>query len=423
MLDAKLLRNEPDKVRGALKDRGADQKLVDNFLKIDEKWRAVNFKIEELNKKRNEQSAEVAKLKAAGKDATSIIKSTKEIGDKIKEHEEERRKIEVELDNVILYIPNIPHESVPRGKDASANQEVRKWGDPKSPIPSPQSHDVIGTKLGILNFDRAAKISGSRFVVYEGWGAKLERALINFMLDVQSGENGYKEMMTPVLVTRDCMVGTGQLPKFEEDMFRLKDDPFYLIPTAEVSLTNLHREEIIPAEKLPINYCAYTPCFRREAGSYGKDVKGIIRQHQFNKVELVKFCDPEKSYQELEQLTVDAESILRKLNLPYRVMALSTGDMGFSAAKTYDLEVWFPSENKYREISSCSNFEDFQARRANIRFRKGKDKPQFVHNLNGSGLAVGRCLAAILENYQQPDGSVIIPEALRNLLKCDKISL
>lgn len=423
MLDAKLLRNESDNVRQALKDRGADQKLVDNFLKIDEKWRAVNFKIEELNKKRNEQSAEVAKLKAAGKDAASLIKSTKEVGGKIKEDEEEIRKIEVELDNVILYIPNIPHESVPKGKDASANQEVRKWGDPKSPVPSPQSHDVIGTKLGILNFDRAAKISGSRFVVYEGWGAKLERALINFMLDIQTGENGYKEMMTPVLVTRDCMVGTGQLPKFEEDMFRLKDDPFYLIPTAEVSLTNLHREEIIPAEKLTINYCAYTPCFRREAGSYGKDVKGIIRQHQFNKVELVKFCDPERSYQELEQLTVDAESILRKLNLPYRVMALSTGDMGFSAAKTYDLEVWFPSENKYKEISSCSNFEDFQARRANIRFRRGKEKPQFVHTLNGSGLAVGRCLAAILENYQQTDGSVIIPEGLRDLLKCDKISL
>jgi seryl-tRNA synthetase len=423
MLDAKLLRNEPDKVRAALKDRGADLKLVDNFLMIDEKWRAVNFKIEELNKKRNEQSAEVAKLKTAGKDAASIIKSTKEVGDKIKEYEEEKRKIEVELDNVILFIPNLPHESVPRGKDASANQEVRKWGDPKSPVPSPQSHDVIGTKLGILNFDKAAKISGSRFVVYEGWGAKLERALINFMLDVQTEENGYKEMMTPVLVTRECMVGTGQLPKFEEDMFRLKDDPLYLIPTAEVSLTNLHREEIIPAEKLTINYCAYSPCFRREAGSYGKDVKGIIRQHQFNKVELVKFCDPERSYQELEQLTVDAESILRKLNLPYRVMALSTGDMGFSAAKTYDLEVWFPSENKYREISSCSNFEDFQARRANIRVRKGKDKPQFVHTLNGSGLAVGRCLAAILENYQQADGSVLIPEALRYLLKCDKISL
>jgi len=398
-------------------------KLADNFLKIDEKWRAVNFKIEELNKKRNEQSAEVAKLKTAGEDAASIIKSTKEVGDSIKEHEEEKRKIEVELDDVILYIPNLPHESVPRGKDATANQEVRKWGETKSPVPSPQSHDVIGTKLGILNFDKAAKISGSRFVVYEGWGAKLERALINFMLDVQTGENGYKEMMTPILVTRECMVGTGQLPKFEEDMFRLKDDPLYLIPTAEVSLTNLHREEIIPAEKLTINYCAYTPCFRREAGSYGKDVKGIIRQHQFNKVELVKFCDPERSYQELEQLTVDAESILRKLNLPYRVMALSTGDMGFSAAKTYDLEVWFPSENKYREISSCSNFEDFQARRANIRFRKGKDKPQFVHTLNGSGLAVGRCLAAILENCQQADGSVLVPEALRYLLKCDKISL
>ncbi len=421
MLDAKLLRKDPEKVRSALTARQADISLIDRFAKIDQKWRALTFEADELKKKRNEYSEKVGQLKRSGSDASSLMEETRGIGDKIKGLEEEIRKIEEELNEVILYLPNLPHATVPAGSDSTQNKEIKKWGSPKQFAFKPKAHDEIGTGLGILDFDRAAKLSGSRFVVYRGMGSALERALINFMLDVHTKEHGYTEIMAPVLVNRECMVGTGQLPKFEEEMFKLKDDPFYLIPTAEVSVTNLHREEILPADKLPMKYCCYSLCFRREAGSYGKDVKGLIRQHQFNKVELVKFCDPAVSYDEHEKLTADAEQILQKLGLPYRVMALCAGDLGFSSAKTYDLEVWFPSEGKYREISSCSNFEDFQARRANIRFKKAGGKPEFVHTLNGSGLAVGRTFAAILENYQREDGRVDVPDALKPYLQKDLI--
>jgi len=421
MLDAKLIRTNPDKVTEALKSRGADLSLVEKFLKIDEKWRSLTFRVEELNKQRNENSEEVGKLKKAGQPADKLMEETKKIGNQIKGFEDDIRKVEEELNQINLFMPNIPHSTTPLGKDSSDNKEIRKWGEIKSKVQNPKSHEIIGETLGILNFKQAARLSGSRFVVYHGLGAALERALINFMLDTHVHEHGYAEVFPPILVNEASMIGTGQLPKFREEMFKCADDPLYLIPTAEVSVTNLHREEILPAEKLTINYCCYSPCFRREAGSYGKDVKGIMRQHQFNKVELVKFTEPQRSYEELEKLTSDAESILQKLGLPYRVVALCTGDLGFAAAKTYDLEVWFPSEGKYREISSCSNFEDFQSRRAGIRFRRGKDKPEFVHTLNGSGLAVGRTLAAILENNQQEDGSVVVPEALRSYLRTDII--
>lgn len=421
MLDPKLLRNNPEKVTEALKARRADVSLVGKFSKIDEQWRELVFKRDELKKQRNERSEKIGKMKKNDPETEKLIAETKALGDKIKELDEEIRKIEDELEQIDLYIPNIPHHTVPIGMDSRDNLEIRKWGEIRKFPHKPKSHEEIGEALGILNFKEAARLSGSRFVVYRGWGAALERALINFMLDTHTKEHDYLEVFTPILVNKASMIGTGQLPKFEGEMFKCQDDPYYLIPTAEVSVTNLHREEILPAEKLPINYCCYSPCFRREAGSYGKDVKGIMRQHQFNKVELVKFAEPEKSYDELEKLTLNAETILQKLGLSYRVVALCTGDLGFAAAKTYDLEVWFPSEGKYREISSCSNFEDFQARRANIRFRRGGGKPEFVHTLNGSGLAVGRTFAAILENYQQADGSVIVPEVLRSYLRTDII--
>ncbi|MFA4966618.1 MAG: serine--tRNA ligase [Candidatus Margulisiibacteriota bacterium] len=421
MLDVKLLRNNPDKVLAALKSRNADISMVNKFIEIDKRWRELTFKADELKKQRNELSLKVGQMKKAGQDASSVMSQTREIGDKIKEFEEKIRAEEEALDNVILYIPNIPDQSVPIGSDAGSNVEIRKWGEPRKFSFKPRSHDELGEKLGLLNFDQAAKISGSRFVVYHGLGAALERALINFMLETHTGENGYKEVFAPLLVNPQSMRGTGQLPKFEEDLFKCRDDELYLIPTAEVSVTNLHRDEILNSSDLPISYCCYSPCFRREAGSYGKDVKGIIRQHQFNKVELVKFCAPEKSHEEHEKLTADAEKILQKLNLPYRVVSLCTGDLGFSSAKTYDLEVWFPSEGKYREISSCSNFGDFQARRADIRFKKAGGKPEFVHTLNGSGLAVGRAFAAILENYQTEDGHIDIPEVLTAFLHTNRI--
>jgi seryl-tRNA synthetase len=416
MLEAKLLRDEPDKVRQALSSRGANTLLVDNFMKIDEQWRKALLEIEKLKAEKNLKSQEVPKLKAAKKDAVPLLAEMKKLSDDIAVKEEKIKTIEVELNNTILYIPNIPNASVPVGKDASDNKEIRKWGTPKVFSFKPKPHDELGEKLGILNFAQGAKIGGSRFTVYRGLGAKLEWALVNFMLDVQSNENGYEMILPPFMTDRDCMVGTGQLPKFEEDLYKCSDD-MYLVPTAEVPVTNIHREEVLDGSRLPIKYVAYTPCFRREAGSYGKDVKGLIRQHQFNKVELVKFADPNTSYEELEKLTLNAESILQKLGLPYRVISLCTGDLGFSAAKTYDIEVWFPSEGKYREISSCSNFEEFQARRASIKFKRDqKSKPEFVHTLNGSGLAVGRCFAAILENYQEADGSINIPEAVQKFM-------
>jgi len=412
MLDPKLLRDEPEKVKKSLKNRGYDASLVDKFTKIDEIWRKATFDIDHLKAERNAKSQDIPKLKAAKKDTAALMAEMKKVSDEIAKKEEKLKDTGKELNSASYYIPNIPHESVPVGKDSSCNVEIRKWGQIRKPSFTPKPHDEIGEKLGILSAAQGAKIAGSRFTVYRGLGAKLEWALINFMRDVQTNENGYIEVIPPFMTTAECAVGTGQLPKFEEDLYKCSDN-MYLAPTAEVPVTNIHRNEIIDGSKLPIKYVAYTPCFRREAGSYGKDVKGLIRQHQFNKVEIVKFVEPSTSYQELESLTADAEKILQKLNLPYRVVMLCTGDLGFSAAKTYDLEVWFPSENKYREISSCSNFENFQARRANIRFKRNqKAKPEYVHTLNGSGLAAGRTFAAILENYQQADGSVMIPEAL-----------
>ncbi|OGC12591.1 serine--tRNA ligase [candidate division WOR-1 bacterium RIFOXYC2_FULL_37_10] len=422
MLDSKLLRENPKKVMSALKNRQFDTSLIDKVAVIDKKWREAVFKAETLKKQRNENSKEVGKLKKEGKAADDLLEKTRLIGDEIKKIEEDLGAIEVELNQILFQIPNIPFSSVPVGKDESSNKEIRKWGNIPSFSFKPKAHDEIGVALGILNFKEAVKLSGARFVVYHKLGAALERALISFMIDVHTKENGYEEVLAPVLVKAHSLLGTGQLPKFEEDLFKCSDD-FYLIPTAEVSVTNLHRDEIIDYKKLPIKYCSYSPCFRREAGSYGKDTKGIIRQHQFNKVELVKFTDPAKSYDELESLTKNAEMILQKLNLPYRVVELCTGDLGFSSARTYDIEVWFPSEGRYREISSCSNFEDFQARRAGIKFKKDAgSKPEYVHTLNGSGLAVGRTFAAILENCQREDGAVLIPQILKPYLGIDAIS-
>jgi len=417
MLDPKLIRNNPEAVKKCLKNRKAEVTLIDRFLAVDEEWRKLTTEVDELKAKRNKVSDQIGEMKIKKQKADSVITEMKALSSRIKELDEEQKKMEQRLSEITLEMPNTHHLSVPIGVNSRDNLEVRTWGDKKKLSFKAKPHDEVGKKLGILNFEQAAKVSGSRFVIYRGPGAALERALINFFLDIHVKENGYTEVFAPVLVKPESMVGTGQLPKFEEDMFRCRDDAFYLIPTAEVSVTNLHRQEIIKADQLPIKYCCYSPCFRREAGSYGKDVKGIIRQHQFNKVELVKFAEPDKSYDELEKLTKDAEKVLQKLGLPYRVVELCTGDLGFASAKTYDLEVWFPSENQYREISSCSNYESFQARRSGIRFKAGpKAKAEYLHTLNGSGVAVGRTFAAILENYQQKDGSVVIPEVLRPYL-------
>ncbi|MFA6431954.1 MAG: serine--tRNA ligase [Candidatus Margulisiibacteriota bacterium] len=414
MLDPKFIRANSEQVREGLQKRRADVSLLNKFISVDEDWRKLTFEIDGLKAKQNAESAQIAELKKKKQDASVLLAEMKNLSEKIKDLQNNQKELEEKLSAIALEIPNIPHATVPVGSDGSGNVEVRKWGVVPKPDFKPLPHDELGKRLNILDFDRAAKLSGSRFVVYKGNGAALERALISFMLDLHTKKHGYTEIMAPVLVKPESMQGTGQLPKFKEDLFHCEEDDLYLIPTAEVSVTNLHRDEILAGADLPIKYVSYSPCFRREAGSYGKDVKGIIRQHQFNKVELVKFSDPKDSYVELEKLTLDAEEVLQALGLPYRVMLLCSGDMGFSAAKTYDLEVWFPSENTYREISSCSNFESFQARRAAIRFRPDKDaKTEFVHTLNGSGLAVGRTFAAILENYQQKDGSVTIPEALR----------
>lgn len=413
MLDAKLIRANPQLVEEALAKRGLTN-VLDKFLQLDEKRRKILVEAEELKNFRNTSSQEVAKLKKAGQDPVELMEKVREVGQKIKDLDEELKNVEAEIDAILLTLPNLPHESVPVGPDESSNVEIRRWGEPRQFDFKPLAHWDIGTNLDILDFERAAKLSGARFTVYKSLGASLERAIINFFLDVHTSENGYKEIIPPFMVMDHCMVGTGQLPKFAEDMFKVEGKDMYLIPTAEVPLTNLHREEILDSSDLPIYLTAYTPCFRAEAGSHGRDTRGVIRQHQFNKVELVKITEPEKSYEELEKLTQDAEKVLQLLGLPYRVVLLSSGDMGFSAAKTYDIEVWMPSYNEYKEISSCSNCEDFQARRANIRYRPSKnDKPRYVHTLNGSGVAVGRTVAAILENYQQEDGSVIIPEVLR----------
>ncbi len=412
MLDPKFIRSEPEKVKKALSDRGADAALLDGFLAVDSKWRAKTAEYETLKSTQNQVSSEIAQLKREKKDASELMSRMKETAEKTRQLSEDLKALDSELESRALYIPNIPSDKTPVGKDESQNVEVRRWGEPRKFDFPAKSHDEIGEKLGILDFKRAAKISGGRFAVLKGRGARLEMALINLMLDVHTKKHGYTQVFTPFLVNEASMTGTGQLPKFREDLYEAGDGLF-MIPTAEVPVTNLHRDEVLSAEELPVKYASYSACFRREAGSYGKDVKGIIRQHQFNKVELVKFCLPEKSYDELESLTADAEEILKILELPYRVISLCTGDLSFASAKTYDIEVWFPSENKYREVSSCSNFGDFQARRMNIKFKADqKSKPRFVNTLNGSGLAVGRTLAAVIENFQQKDGSFSIPSVL-----------
>jgi len=415
MLDARFVREHIDVIKKSLMERNASIQF-DEFLRFEEQRRTLLKEAEELRNKRNVVSEEVGKLRKQKQDAVKLIEEMKGVSDRIKELDEKLKSLEESTNEFLLNVPNIPHESVPVGRDETENVVVRRWAEPRQFDFEPLNHWDIGETLGIIDFERAAKIAGARFSLTKGFGAKLERALMNFMLD-QHATKGYQEVLPPIIVNRDSMRGTGQLPKFEMELFRIVDPEFYLIPTAEVPVTNIHRNEILNEKDLPIYYTAYTPCFRREAGSYGKDVRGLIRQHQFNKVELVKFVKPEDSYDELESLTMNAEDILQKLELPYRVIALCTGDIGFSAAKTYDLEVWLPGQQKYREISSCSNFADFQARRANIRFkREGKKGTEFVHTLNGSGLAIGRSLVAILENYQQKDGSVIVPEALRQYM-------
>ncbi|MDF2953558.1 MAG: Seryl-tRNA synthetase [Thermodesulfobacterium sp.] len=415
MLDIKLIREKPGWVKERLRTRGEDYP-IEEILSVDKKRRELIQRVENLRHIRREKSERIGRLKKEGKkeEAESLSKEVKSLGNELRELEKELREVEEELKQRLSLIPNIPHKSVPVGKDETENVVVKRWGDLPEFDFKPKPHWEIGESLGILDFERASKITGSRFVVYWNEGALLERALINFMLDLHIKKHGYKEVLPPFIVNERALFGTSQLPKFKEDLFKLEEWDYYLVPTAEVPVTNIHQNEILPEEVLPLYYTAYTPCFRSEAGSYGKDVRGIIRQHQFNKVELVKFVLPETSYDELESLLLDAEEVLQLLGLPYRVVILCTGDLGFGAAKTYDIEVWAPGQNRFVEISSCSNFEDFQARRANIRYRpKGGGKPRFVHTLNGSGLAVGRTVMAILENYQQEDGSVVIPEVLR----------
>lgn len=421
MLDIKFVRNNPEKVKEALSKRGAVVGL-DNFLRLEEQRRQKLVEAEQLKSKRNTVSEEIGKLKKQGIEAEDMVLEMRQVSQKIKEMDEELRQIDQNLSATILTIPNIPHESVPVGANEADNQEVRRWGDLRKFNFEPKAHWEIGEGLDIIDFERAAKVTGARFVFYKGLGARLERSVINFYLDLHTGQHGYTEIFPPFMVNRDSMTGTGQLPKFEEEAFRIEGVDYFLIPTAEVPVTNLYREEILEGEKLPIYHTAYSACFRAEAGAAGRDTRGLIRQHQFNKVELLKFVAPDNSYDELEKLTQNAEKALQILELPYRTVCLCTGDLGFSSAKTYDIEVWLPSFSMYREISSCSNFEDYQARRANIRFRREpKAKPEYIHTLNGSGLAVGRTVAAILENYQQEDGSVLVPKALQTYMGVEKI--
>jgi len=420
MHDLSFFRNNLDAVAARLATRGMTLDVAE-FRELDTRRRAALTETETLRAQRNSESQEIAKLKKAGQDTAEQQTKVRAIGDRIASLEESVKAVDEEFQNLMKTIPNTPHESVPEGKGAEDNVEVRRFGTPPAMDFAPKAHWDLGPEMGILDFERAAKITGARFAVYWGMGAKLERALINFMLDVHSREHGYKEVLPPFLVNSASLYGTGQLPKFAADLFKCENFDFWLAPTAEVPVTNLFRDETLEAEKLPVSLCAYTPCFRSEAGSYGKDVRGIIRQHQFQKVELVKFTRPEQSYDELEKLTRDAEDILQRLGLAYRTVVLCTGDMGFSSAKTYDIEVWLPGQNDFREISSCSNFEAFQARRAGIRCRSGK-KSEALHTLNGSGLAVGRTWVAIVENYQQKDGSVVIPEALRPYLHGERIT-
>ncbi len=414
MLDIRRIRNELDEVKKAMEKRNAKDIDLDLIVELDDKRRELLQEVEQMKNEQNVASKEIPKLKKEGKDATELMAKLKELSDKIKELDEEVKKIEEKLEYNLLRIPNIPNSKVPQGTTDADNEELRKWGEPTKFDFEAKAHWDIGTDLGILDFETAGKITGSRFTLYKDLGARLERSIINFYLDTHT-KHGYKEVLPPFIANRASFTGTSQLPKFEEDMFKLaNNEDYFLIPTAEVPVTNIHRDEIIDGENLPIQYCAYTPCFRAEAGSAGRDTRGLIRQHQFNKVELVHFAKPEESYEILERLTNDAERVLQLLGLPYRIVRLCTGDLGFASACTYDIEVWMPSYNRYVEISSCSNFEDFQARRGGMRFKRDKKaKAEFVHTLNGSGVAVGRTVAAILENYQQADGTVIVPEVLR----------
>ncbi len=422
MLDIKFLRQNIDFVRRKMLERDVDVDL-DGFTSLDSRRRDILQEVEILRSERNSVSKEIGQKKKNKEDASELIERMSEVSTRIKELDESLKKTEEDLNNLLMIIPNVQHESVPYGTGEEDNPVVREWGEKPEFDFEPKPHWEIGEDLGILDFVRGASITGARFTLYRGMGALLERALINFMLDLHTSEHNYTEVLTPFMVNKESMTGTGQLPKFAEDLFKIEGMDYYLIPTAEVPVTNIHREEILNEKDLPSYYVAYSPCFRSEAGSHGKDTRGLVRQHQFNKVEMVKFTTPEISYDELEKLTLNAEEILKKLNIHFRTVNLCTGDLGFSSAKTYDLEVWLPGHDTYREISSCSNFEDFQARRANIRFRREESgKLEFVHTLNGSGLAVGRTLVAILENYQQKDGSVIIPEGLRSYMKgVDKI--
>lgn len=421
MLDMKFVRENPELVMDAMRKRNANVNL-DEFLELEKKRRELTLQVEALKSQRNAASQEIGKMKKAGENADAQMAEVRALGDKIAEDDKELKDIEARLKEILMTIPNMPAADTPVGSSDADNPVVRSWREPAKFAFEPQAHWDIGEKLNILDVERAGKVSGARFTFYRGLGSRLERSVINFFLDIHTGENGYTEFFPPFIVNKDSMQGTGQLPKFAEDMFKLEGLDYYLIPTAEVPITNLHRDEILSGDDLPLYYTAYSACFRAEAGSAGRDTRGLIRQHQFNKVELVKFTKPEDSWDELEKLTANAEKVLQLLELPYRVVRLCTGDIGFSSAATYDLEVWLPAANCYREISSCSNFLDFQARRANIRFRRDtKSKPEFVHTLNGSGVAVGRTVAAILENYQQADGSVIVPKVLRPYMGCDVI--
>ncbi|MGA7875349.1 MAG: serine--tRNA ligase [Desulfoferrobacter sp.] len=416
MLDLKYVRDNIDLIQKMLRDRNLDMDLTP-LVELDANRRRILREVEELKRQRNVASEEIALAKREKRDASQLIEDMKDVAQRIKAMDQELAVVEERMNDTLLLIPNMPHESVAIGSDERDNPVIRTWGSPPTFDFEPKNHWDIGESLGILDFERAAKMTGARFALYWGLGAALERALINFMLNTHVQDHGYIEVLPPFMVNSTSLIGTGQLPKFKEDLFKLEGRDYYLIPTAEVPVTNIHMNEVLEEEDLPKYYTAYTPCFRSEAGSYGKDTRGLIRQHQFNKVELVKIVKPETSYQELESLLLNAETILQKLNIHYRVVSLCTGDLGFSAAKTYDIEVWLPGQNTYREISSCSNFEDFQARRANIRFRpKGKSKTDLAHTINGSGLAVGRTLVAILENFQQRDGSVLIPPILQPYL-------
>ncbi|MEM4272220.1 MAG: serine--tRNA ligase [Candidatus Bilamarchaeaceae archaeon] len=419
MLDKEIIRNEPDKVRAALKNRQHPLDVLEKLVKLDEEWKKKKGEADALRAERNKLGPQIAAAKKAGKDVKALVKRGEGLAKEIEAIEKSEEKFEEKRRAIMLAIPNLPHPSVPVGKTAEDNREVRKWGTPTKGSGDVEDHHDLGVRTGALDFERGAKLSGHRFTIMKGWAPRLERALINYMLEVAIGR-GYMEFYLPYLVKEEVLVGTGQLPKFGEELYRTEDG-MWLIPTAEVPLVNIHRDEILEEKALPLKYAAFTPCFRREAGAYGKDIRGLMRQHQFDKVELVKMTAPEKSYEELELMVKDAEEVLRGLELPYKVMELCTGDLGFASAKTYDIEVWVPSQDRYREISSCSNCEEFQARRANIRFRKG-GKPEFVHTLNGSGVAVGRCMIALIENFQE-DGGIRIPKVLQDYVETDWIEI